>query len=528
MGAKLSAAEDHVWALREDPSYYADTILEWKEHRQECLPDTKGRAHPVFTVFMQEEVFWSRVIGNVIASAMAMVEMWGSIYDQIVDLQHLAEKYAKEIVPHKDLPEEYALAFYKLDHHLQQFSKGPIGTLKTGFVASPPMRSVFVRQPPVDRRSTKIQVTKRSGLLKDESRDQLIWIFMTMFDEHQLHLAGLHTLMDELERMMENDPKSKTLISSWVVEQIADLSVFSQCLYQIELYQPWAATFQHRMVEREDELTKDYNSTQEKIKGYFGAPYEVKITKLGTPSEGRFSYPINKRKTRENTEAMIRAEGNLDGFWLAVDRDLSSRNAFSPRISRLLSRRILERTPDWVEPSKPALPNAVPEDKADVLTKPLSELHFQLGTTSSDRDRVDTIAPKAKVKTRGVAQASSSAAASPGTRPISVEEDVQPTFPVSARAHKVFKTLFYIPSTSSQPGEIAWADFLHALTSVGFMAEKLYGSVWQFAPTKLDVERSIQFHEPHPGGKVPFTTARRWGRRLGRTYGWNGRMFVAT
>ena len=59
---KLSAAEDHVWALREDPSYYADTVLELREHRQECLPDTSGRVHPVFTVFNQETVFWQRVI----------------------------------------------------------------------------------------------------------------------------------------------------------------------------------------------------------------------------------------------------------------------------------------------------------------------------------------------------------------------------------------------------------------------------------------------------------------------------------
>lgn len=36
------------------------------------------------------------------------------------------------------------------------------------------------------------------------------------------------------------------------------------------------------------------------------------------------------------------------------------------------------------------------------------------------------------------------------------------------------------------------------MTSVGFSAQKLYGSVWQFSSREDDVQRSIQFHEPHP------------------------------
>jgi hypothetical protein len=69
-------------------------------------------------------------------------------------------------------------------------------------------------------------------------------------------------------------------------------------------------------------------------------------------------------------------------------------------------------------------------------------------------------------------------------------------------------------------------DFLHAMASTGFVGQKLYGSVWHFQPTRLDVERSIQFHEPHPKGKIPFRAARHNGRRLSRAYGWHGGMFV--
>jgi hypothetical protein len=62
--------------------------------------------------------------------------------------------------------------------------------------------------------------------------------------------------------------------------------------------------------------------------------------------------------------------------------------------------------------------------------------------------------------------------------------------------------------------------------TTAFTVEKLYGSVWQFTPRNLDVERSIQFHEPHPIAKIPFLVARRIGRRLNRAYGWHGQMFA--
>jgi hypothetical protein len=105
-------------------------------------------------------------------------------------------------------------------------------------------------------------------------------------------------------------------------------------------------------------------------------------------------------------------------------------------------------------------------------------------------------------------------------------DDVQPVFKVDRRSYKVFSTLFFQPSQSSQPGEMQWNDFLHAMASTAFAVEKLYGSVWQFSPRNLDVERSIHFHEPQSIAKIPFRMARRIGRRLNRAYGWNGDMFM--
>jgi hypothetical protein len=101
-------------------------------------------------------------------------------------------------------------------------------------------------------------------------------------------------------------------------------------------------------------------------------------------------------------------------------------------------------------------------------------------------------------------------------------------FPVSKRDFATFKTLFFNPTSTDQPGEIPWMDFVHALHTVGFAPEKQRGSAWQFTPTGKglgDVGRGIGFHEPHPEKKLTFKKARHYGRRLNRAFGWKGDWF---
>ena len=522
IAAKFSAAEDHVWSLREDPEYFADVILDYSEHRQERLLDTSGRKHPVLDNPRKQPVFWERVIGNVIIAATANIQNWGILCNRIEELLRLQSKYKARISPEKDLPEDYALAFYKLYHHLAQLSKGPIGFLKVGFVASPPMRRFFVRLPQ-DPTNTKIKTASRSDVKRDATSGELIWIVTTLFDEQQLHMVGLNTLMDELGYLVEKDSRANELISAWVADQISNLAVYSQSMHQIMLYQPWAATFGDAMVRHEDEIQADFAESQKFLAAALRCKFGGVISSLEDPTDGKFTYPVHRRRTKANVDQMRVAEHNLDTFWRAVDQELISKDAIFPLLAELLKERFLHRTAEYkevVEVSKSS------EYTVDDLLKPISEFYLEQESRTRKPTGYDlSVQPNIKTKTRGVANPSKNGPEEDKT-PCHPPEDTQPTFRVDKRAAKTFKTLFFVPSLSAQPGEVAWGDFLHALVSTGFSAEKLYGSVWQFTPTKLDVERGIQFHEPHPSGKLSFTTARRFGRRLNRAYGWHGGMFV--
>ncbi|KAK3079093.1 hypothetical protein LTS18_005757, partial [Coniosporium uncinatum] len=241
-------------------------------------------------------------------------------------------------------------------------SKEPIGRIETGFAASPPIRQYWVQ---IQQGSKEILGCRSPP--KDKSFYALNWLIQALCDERQLRLARLPYLMDELARTMEQDTGAKEPVHSWVANQISKLAVFAHCMHQVGLYQPWAATFASRMVDKKDEVEQDYADTLKMIDPYLKVPGPTNMVSLAILSDGNFDYPLARSRNRKNIEAMRLAEANLDSF---------------------------------------------------------------------------------------------------------------------------------------------------------------YRSVWQLVPTKLDAERPIQFHEPHPGGKIPFTTARRHGRRLKRAYGWHREMFV--
>ena len=517
---KSSEADDHIWSLREDPEYYASTILDWKEHRQELLLDTHHQKHSKLDPYPSNE-FWKRVIGNMISWSFARMEMWACLSDLISEAQRLQISHADNITPTKDLPEPYRLALLNVYHHARQFLKGPIQNLKTGFVASPPMRPCFEREPE-DRSSTMIRVVQKQGLSQNKQRDDLTWTVMTLFDEQRLHLMSLPVLLDELERLISSSAEVKDMVSPWVADQISDLAVFTLCLQQLELYQPWSAMFEQDMVDRKKEIDAKFDETQVFLSSYRDFQLTAGVVALGIPTNNKFYYPDQKRATRENVEAMQSAESSLDSFWKAMDLHLEKEKRITPRLKGLLSQRMIRRTPDWDETGNTTdiAKQSLHEDSSFL---PLSGLYHHWMETEPAGSKSKRITAKSKEKTRGTPQSIQH----PEQPAQNQQPFVEKHYAVDKRSMKVFKVLFFVPSRSSQPGEISWLDFLHAMSHIGFRAVKHYGSVWQFTPTKMDVERGINFHEPHPSGKLRFQVSRRFGRRLNRTYGLYGGSFVA-
>lgn len=537
LGAKVSAIEDHLWALREDPGYFVDHLLDVKEHRLEMVEDIYGRPHPLCRRSNEYEL-WRKVHASIIMLPIQNLDLFADLYEQIKTLRSLRIKYANDILPGNDLPEEYLLALHTVRVSLFCASRTPMFFLKNNI--APAMRRYFVRVLDQGHNAScpesKAQVQTRPGIKGTGPEGRLLEMLGALHDTiNALGAVGLPLAVDELDRLIQAEPRARALLSTTFASRMADLSILAQCLGQVSLYQPWASCLDHGVTELADCLLQgwmDRRSALMKVNDSFHKNHIKKIVALGIPSTGKFTYPVKKRRTKETVTAMRLAEHNLDAFWSAVDHVLYSVAGAMENTpaGRLLAQpRVLQRTPAWVEPEVPVEgPRKVPVMGADVLIKPFSELFFTLSEKSREKEATPV---RGKVKTRGTPRRSSNDSADPEPAESPKEPQLPsppPSLAVDARALKVFRTLFFNPEMTTTPGEVAWNDFLHAMSSAGFGIRKLYGSAWQFAPVGTDVKapRAIQFHEPHPRGKLGFTVARMYGRRLSRTYGWCGEMFV--
>lgn len=529
LSAATISAQDHVWSLREDPGYFHQAVLEQREHRQELVIDTLGKKHPIFQPH-REDVFWQRIISEVISNSHIRLEYFSELLRQAQQLREMQVAVNPQLSPDKKPPEGYLDALLKFRYYLTQAAKGPLGMLKMNLIASLPFRPFFVRQPPENPNTPMIKCQSK-GLQMGPVETHLLFLLQTLWEDgNNLFLLRMPLVVDELQRLIDKEPAAKNMITEFVGDVIGDLAIICECLKQIDNYQPWARGFEHLMVEKDSGIKKQYARTCQPWSGILGSlkesnPSTSRIMQLGKPTGKRFEYPVGKRRTKENTEIMRQSEANLDAFWSAVDERINKEagDITGTAIRDLLAQpRILQRTSQWHEPDKSE--RKASDDGGQSALMPLSELYYNLESrTSRTLSGASKEAPSSKTKTRGQPSRTGDIAA---PVPEADPPDPQPTFAVDNRALKVFRTLFFTPSLTATPGEVVWNDFVHAMASTGFGAEKLYGSVWHFTPHNLDVERSIQFHEPHPSGKIPFRIARRHGRRLYRAYGWHGAMFV--
>ncbi|KAM0328802.1 hypothetical protein ACHAQA_005216 [Verticillium albo-atrum] len=506
--AQVAELEDEMWALREDPEAFANTILETKEHRQEMLLDTNGKPHPVLDP-SRIHIFWERVISSVLVDKTVSLGLWHIVLEKVHALRRALDAHKTQIDPAKDLPEKLAFAFYELFSILERMEAGPVSTLKISFPGSPPIRNHFQREPPTNAHSPKISViskaTKRSN-----TEQEFIQIMSMLWNNQERQMLTTKGLLDMLDNLLQKDPSANALLTSYIREQLGQFALISECLHQLQLFQPWADTFEAKMVQARDHINKDFSAKTQWMGAISQMGLGTACVPLGIPVDGRFRYPAAKAKTKENIEAMRSAEASLDAFWASFLQ--AYQHTFSPRIRDILTRRDRQRTKPWTEPVK----GTSTKGRDASLAASVGGLHIK-------EQQVTPTPAKTKAKTKGAAapEKIDSQPAVPAAR----SEGTQSKIQVDKRALKVFNALFFSSDPNQQASETNWGDFLYAMTKTGFSAEKIYGSVWQFTPTGLDSKKTLQLHEPHPSSKIPYWLGRRIGRRLNRTYGWDREVF---
>lgn len=227
--------EDHLWSLREDPGYFAQSVQDYADHRPEMVLDTLGKKHPIFKP-QREDLFWHRVIGAVVSKSYLWLEVFSNLARQSRQLQELQMKHNSSISANQDLPPEYLDALLKFRYYLVQAADDLLDLLQHSVEASAPFRPFFVRTPPTSS-SSNVNDVRPKGLKMDQVEENLYWLLKTLSEnDNDLLLIRMKLALDELQRILDAESKASNMITEHISKVIGDLAVIGECLRQLDSY----------------------------------------------------------------------------------------------------------------------------------------------------------------------------------------------------------------------------------------------------------------------------------------------------
>ncbi|KAE9380624.1 hypothetical protein N431DRAFT_498454 [Stipitochalara longipes BDJ] len=488
--ARHSIAQDHISALRENPGYFEDTVFQFGEHRPEGIRDSLRRISSSY----DEPPFWDRTLLGMVDNIYRSIVLWDVLFKQVLVVLAIEKQYAGELDPGYPLPPEYKKQIRLFHGLLKYCAEDQRQILNYLLPTSPLLRESFARM--TVNGNTAFVARDNADL----EQDPLLWIFLKIWDPAEYNYYGHKAMVDEMERLVFSQPEQRKRISPMVAEHFSGFGLLLLMQLEIEHYHPWAAEFAFLDQENMDWiaeevptiLSADFFELGEKAVSFV-------LNEFGTPHHLKFSYPCDQRQTRDNAQAMWKAEKNLDLFWQEADRQfqkMTGKTLVTTFANRFTVNFELERTPEWIEPCE------------QLLTEQDARKHTKAKTESLEKDMSDL-------------QLQAINSPNPGQAIIPAEW--KQLFKLDQRGFRVFKALFYMPSDQDGPKEIAWGDFLHFMSGMRFMPMKLYGNLWHFFH---EYAQPTQFYEPQPDSRILLCVAMRMGRRLKRTYEWHPEMFV--
>jgi hypothetical protein len=316
VSAQKDQAIEHVWALREDPGYFADCALDISNHRIHLVPYADGRLHRMaMDANCQGKHF------KVMASdAYSLAFVWHGINSRIAKLRDLSTKYTHTIRFGQSLPPDYFELLVETQVFLECVMPDFLGNIKRKYTASPPLRPYHRTINLDEANPIKMHVQHIRGDMKDETLDRVLELLGLFFDPVNRDILTLNVIMDALDRLMEDNPRAKSFITPHVASYISQLSVICQCLFHLRQFQPWARSVEQSIKERRIELTLERDRPfmfWDRICTCH--QYDPNLARLGNPRDGKFSYPVHKPRTQETVNAMRKAETALDSFWKAAN-----------------------------------------------------------------------------------------------------------------------------------------------------------------------------------------------------------------
>ncbi|KAI1407868.1 hypothetical protein F5Y13DRAFT_205668 [Hypoxylon sp. FL1857] len=476
--AILSYAEDHLLAMREDPSYFVASMKDRYEHIYARLLDTNDEPH--FTSLLPHPyAFSAEMVRTQITEAM----------DNVSRLHEIIDPQSADLSPERELlPKQTEVLFdtyYIIARSIRELLGG--GRLELAFYSSLPIRAHFRRPAPGyqirNPVNSRLQIPVMSwwdNSTLPRAHHSLMFFVSMLADADMIYVVGGRDLALEVDLLIKRDP-----------DQISTIGVLVECLHQIDLFRPWLAGFEAHLNQHRAQSCLQIMDVRE---SYWSSMCRL----LDHFNDEAFEYPAQKPPCREVIESMQKSENALDLFWEAAVLGLKSAEAFSPRVRSLFSLKV-QRTAEWIAP---------PETSQKTNGKKKKKKKEEKLEDAFDKLMIETRKQNEAIKKE-------------------LEENSSETFRVDKRAFKVFNVLLFEGPDASRLGEVSWNDFVYAMKQAGFKVTKLFGFAWLFDISDgSEFTDAMIFMEPHETGKLSFLMAKDYGRRLRRAYDWKIDRFI--
>ncbi|KAF7868730.1 uncharacterized protein EAF02_009466 [Botrytis sinoallii] len=331
---RRAAAEDHLWSLREDPSYFAEMLdAAGERHCHSSEEDSKG-----FEVF------------NILEYACVSLLIWNNLRDDFRHWRNLERKYSAEIASDRQPPSEYESVFVCFWENLDRASEYlRMDNLRREILFSKAFQDSLVKDILLD-----YSVTIR-GDIKAGAQDKLFFILYELSQNEAILYCSLPDLVDQLERYLLANQTEKDRITTLGSSILADIGIVASISRDLYLYQPWASAVNQKLKADDGTIKAITASKWERTMDVFENLENQAVDELTKliESPNCFYYPAEQRRNAATNHRMRQAEELLDKVWDHLDQaylEASEKTTLSRALRDLITnKRKFIRTPEWVE-----------------------------------------------------------------------------------------------------------------------------------------------------------------------------------
>ncbi|KAI1111095.1 hypothetical protein F5Y14DRAFT_464996 [Nemania sp. NC0429] len=489
----LSAAEDHVWMLREDSRYFAQILQEIKDHQAEpgqSLPGEVNEYEPWLRLG-SEDIISTGVARTMMYEMYFRLEYFAELHKQAQVLSQLHNKHVitPALNPSEELPEEFKHAITRFLFYAHKILCQFLGTF-TYDVAHSALLHRFLVLEPIDTVSEVVRATR-------DAQYRTLSLLMTLCTSNNSTRFLRHMQpVEELAEVLEYWPEASELISYRVAKLLGDVAIVHYCIVQIYHHLPWARDFDRMLNEMDAMLSNELCQRKEwqvfgrSLAGLDLIPIvrQAELPSLYLEKDERF--PRNKFDVGRRIERTGHNEGLLDKLWAIFDEATWSEcgNLEGSPYHDVLSRsRVMRRTAAMWDPT----------GCDNYLYMPLSTIYV-----SKVAGGYSPLAPAVGTK---------------GLEPASILLEETPL--------RVFQYILSQEDTGPHIHKITWPAFFCAMRdSRLFTIVNIYPFLWEFRRTS-GPGGPIHFFIGRDNESMPFGMAKRYGRRLAREFGWTDRTF---